>query len=100
LDELIELLGDARPAVQKRAIDTLARAAAKEDAVARLREIALHNPSPVVRRNTVWTLSRIDHSDARALARSFLSDPDETVRQAALQRCAAFNRAPVRAVFA
>src|SRR5262249_26139482 len=48
-----------------------------------LRE-SLPNPSPLLRRNVVWTLARIDHPDARALARDYLKDTDETVRQAAI----------------
>ena len=36
------------------------------------------------RRNAVWTLTRIDHEEARAAVRQALSDGDESVRQAAL----------------
>jgi len=50
----------------------------------RLREAALKDQSPVLRRNAVWTLARVDHPGARALVRSFLSDSDETVCQAAI----------------
>jgi len=84
LEDSIKLLGDSRPAVQRKAIEALAQAELKDDVLARLREVALHDRSPVLRRNAVWTLARIDQPGARSLVRSFLSDSDETVRQAAI----------------
>jgi len=83
-EDSIKLLGDSRPAVQRRAIEALAQAGANGDGLARLGEVALKDQSPVLRRNTVWVLARIDHPGARALVRSFLSDSDEAVRQAAI----------------
>jgi len=83
-EDSIKLLGDSRPAVQRRAIEALAQAGRKEGVLSRLREVALKDQSPVLRRNAVWTLARIDHPGARAMVRSFLSDSDLTVRQAAI----------------
>ncbi|MFI5459395.1 MAG: PVC-type heme-binding CxxCH protein [Isosphaerales bacterium] len=83
-EDSIKLLGDSRPAVQRRAIEALARSGRNEGVLPRLREAALKDQSPVLRRNAVWALARVDHSGARELVRSFLSDSDETVRQAAI----------------
>ncbi len=84
VEDLIKLLGDSRPAVQRRAIEALAQAAGRGDGLAQLGDVALRHHSSGVRRNAVWTLARIDHRTARALVRDFLSDSDETVRQAAI----------------
>jgi putative heme-binding domain-containing protein len=84
LEDLITLLGDPRPAVAHRAIESLAQAAGTDDALSRLGEIALSHQSPALRRNAVWALARINHRSARALVCAFLSDPDEIVRQAAI----------------
>ncbi len=105
-NKLARLLDDPRPAVQRRAIRDLAKAdAAKVAAVLQpvlleLREggelsiekatdltgpFQLRRASEVVRRNAVWTLTRIDSIEARQLVRGALFDSSHTVRQAALQ---------------
>jgi putative membrane-bound dehydrogenase-like protein len=84
LEEFVKLLGDARPAVQRRAIEQLAEAGRKNAVLPLLLKLASKDPSSRLRRNAVWTLARIDDPGARALVRDFLADPDETVRQAAI----------------
>jgi putative membrane-bound dehydrogenase-like protein len=84
LASLIRLLGDARPAVQRRAIEALAEDTRREEVLVGLRAIGLKDHSPVLRRNAVWTLARIKDESARALGRAFLLDQDEVVRQAAI----------------
>jgi putative membrane-bound dehydrogenase-like protein len=76
-------LDDPRPAVRRRAIEMLGEKGSAAIAVLR----PLLDPSAdsaEVRRGAVWTLARIDHPDARAAVRIALSDPDDDVRQAAL----------------
>jgi putative membrane-bound dehydrogenase-like protein len=85
--ELAGLLGDVRPTVQHRAMQTLAK---NKDAVPVLVE-TLHSSSAEVRRNAVWTAARIDQAEARAAVRSALTDADATVRQAALH-CVSLQR--------
>jgi putative membrane-bound dehydrogenase-like protein len=75
-------LGDERPMVRDRAMHQLARHGAA--AVPALAEAARVPPFTQLRRNAVWTLSRIDHADARAAVRAALDDRDESVRQVAL----------------
>ena len=82
--EVVELLGDPRPAVQRRAIEALAKAQGNGAILEVLRSVALSDASSILRRNCVWTLARFDSFAARSLVRDFLSDPDETVRQVAL----------------
>jgi putative membrane-bound dehydrogenase-like protein len=82
--DLVTLLGDPRPAVQRRAIETLSRSGQEKAALAHLRWADLKDRSPALRRNATWALSRIDDPEARALGREFLDDSDETVRQAAI----------------
>jgi putative membrane-bound dehydrogenase-like protein len=75
-------LGDERPAVRERAVRALAQRG--PEAVPALAQAAQRPPQALIRRNAVWTLTRIDHADARAAVRAALSDRDETVRQVAL----------------
>ncbi|HLJ12009.1 MAG TPA: PVC-type heme-binding CxxCH protein [Planctomycetaceae bacterium] len=97
-EKLVPLLADQRPAVRRRAIRELAQRA--EAAVPLLTKIALAGVPgldrlvtrdekaaalPDMRCNALWTLTRIDHPDARGAARGALSDVDETVRQVAAQ---------------
>ena len=49
----------------------LPRPGATEGVLPGLREVALKDQSPVLRRNAVWTLARIDHPGARALGPLF-----------------------------
>jgi putative membrane-bound dehydrogenase-like protein len=78
---LCDLLGDARPAVRKRAIQELA--AQGERVVPELQD-ALKNPAAEARRNAVWALTRIEGQKARQAVRAALDDQDKTVRQTAL----------------
>jgi putative membrane-bound dehydrogenase-like protein len=80
--ELAGLLGDARPAVRRRAIRDLAKKG--DDAIGPLTEQIRTGKSVEARRNAVWTTTRIDHPCARAAIREALADRDETVRQVAL----------------
>jgi putative membrane-bound dehydrogenase-like protein len=77
--QLAALLDDARPAVRRQAIQTLA--AKREEALACLPQ---SSGSVEARRNAVWTATRIDSPGARDFVRQALTDNDETVRQAAL----------------
>ena len=66
-------------------------------ALAALRQACKAERRSHARRNRVWTLTRIDDPAAREIARSLLSDPDETVRQAAIHSAGLWrDRAAVR----
>jgi putative membrane-bound dehydrogenase-like protein len=80
--ELAGLLGDGRPAVQRRAIEALAQKA--PSGVGVLTETLRTSHSVQARRNAVWAATRINGPAARAAVRTALVDPDATVRQAAL----------------
>ena len=80
--DLVKLLDDPRPAVQHRAIETLAGKG--EGAVALLTQVVTPDRSINARRNAVWTATRIDHPAARVVITTALLDPDETVRQVAI----------------
>ncbi len=98
--DLAALLDDARPAVRRRAIETLG--AKGNEALAAIRGVLIGSEirensgaptgaghgiltnSATARRYAVWTLARIDQPEARALVRAALSDQDDDVRQAAL----------------
>jgi putative membrane-bound dehydrogenase-like protein len=45
----------------------------------------LESVDPVLRRNSVWALCRLPFTQSRELSRKMLTDPDESVRQAAAQ---------------
>ncbi len=75
----MNLLDDPRPAVQHRAIETLA--GKDEGAIALLAQMVAPDRSVNARRNAVWTATRIDHPAARVVIAAGLLDPDETVRQ-------------------
>ena len=85
--EMVAWLDDPRPAVRDRAIDTLARRL--DEAVDALTEVVDSSEKNLTtvqkRRNAVWTLSRIGNDAARDTLRTALSDPDATVRQAAVR---------------
>ena len=81
--ELVRQLGDARPAVQRFAIESLAEPARKDTALSALRQTLGADSSIRLRRNAVWSVTRVDDPAAREIARSLLLDPDETVCQAA-----------------
>ena len=80
--EAVKLLDDARPAVRKRAIQQLgARGGLSVAALAN----ALKDTQPArMRRNAVWSLTRIDLPAAREAVRIALHDPDSSVLQAAI----------------
>ncbi|HEV8060562.1 MAG TPA: PVC-type heme-binding CxxCH protein [Gemmataceae bacterium] len=80
--ELAAFLGDARPAVARRAIATLAAKGAA--ALPALAETLGTSSSALVRRNAVWAACRIEGGAARSVARQVLGDADETVRQVAI----------------
>ncbi len=81
-DALARLLGDARPAVRRRAIAALARRG--EAAIPAVARAIRAGGTPEARRNAVWAATRIDGPEGRAAARPGLDDPDATVRQVAL----------------
>jgi putative membrane-bound dehydrogenase-like protein len=80
--ELAALLADARPAVRKRAIQTLADRGT--EAVAVLDEALRTGKSVEQRCNAVWAATRIDRAEARAAVRQALADPNAMARQTAL----------------
>ncbi len=81
-EEVVKLLGDARPAIRHQAIAVLAERGAS--VVPELAHALKGESSIEGRRNILWTATRLDHPEARALVRSALRDEDETVRQVAL----------------
>ena len=89
--ELVGLLGDPRPAVRSRAIQELAKKGSESVTVLAQ---ALQTPNSVqARRNAVWTLTRMEQANARAVVRQALSDRDESVRQAAVHSVSAWRDA-------
>ncbi len=80
--ELASLMDDPRPAVRRRAVQTLAEKGA--DAIPVLVEALRPTRSAEARRNAVWTATRIEQPSARAAVRTALADPEETVRQVAM----------------
>jgi putative membrane-bound dehydrogenase-like protein len=80
--DLTALLGDARPAVQNRALDQLAKLG--NAALAALDRTLKTRAFGEARRNVVWALTRIQTAQAREAVRSALNDRDDSVRQAAL----------------
>ena len=89
-EALAALLDDARPAVRRRAIETLAARANSnaKDGVAKETLQAVLNAlifakAPQARRNAVWTLARLG-SAGDAFNAAALGDVNETVRLAAL----------------
>jgi len=80
--ELAALLGDERPAVQKRAMEQLAKLG--KSAVKPLAQLLDNAESPVTRRLAVWALTRIDDFGAREAVRASLRDSNPTVRQVVL----------------
>ncbi len=76
------MLDDSRPAVQHRAIETVA--ADDDDAIALSYQGFGANRSLNGRRNAIWAAARIEHPAARGMIAAGLVDPDETVRQVAI----------------
>ncbi|MGB6045363.1 MAG: PVC-type heme-binding CxxCH protein, partial [Pirellulales bacterium] len=82
-DEMIARLDDPRPAVRDRTIDMLAGRGAA--AVSALDKSIRSSDIVRVRRNAIWTLSRIGTPPALEPLRAALTDSDATVRQAAIR---------------
>ena len=89
--ELVGLLGDPRPAVRSRAIQELAKKGSESVTV--LAQALQTSNSVQARRNAVWTLTRMEQANARAVVRQALSDRDESVRQAAVHSVSAWRDA-------
>lgn len=79
--ELARLLDDGRFTVRDRTLDELAR---RGDAALPALASALESSSARVRRNAVWSLSRLATPKALSLIRQAITDPEETVRLAAV----------------
>ncbi len=79
--DLVARLDDARPAVQRRAIEQLA--ALEGQALSVLGSVVATGRAAAQRRNAVWTLTRNASPEARAATRLALGDTDPTVRLAA-----------------
>lgn len=95
--QLAERLDDVRPAVRRRAIETMAARGAV--ALPALQQVVRDGKTAQVRRNAVWTATRIDDEKARAIARLALTDRDASVVQTALHAVAVWrDRAAARAV--
>lgn len=86
LKELANRLSDNRIMVRRRAIDLLAKFGVP--AIQVLEQQLNDSSSTDTRVACVWALTRIGDSKARVSVKSALSDPDETVRQAALHSAA------------
>ncbi len=80
--DLAGLLADPRPALRRRAIETLA--AHGVEVVPVLSGVLRSSDNSRQRLNAVWALTRIDDASARAAVRRALTDADEIVRQAAV----------------
>ncbi len=81
-DEPARLLDDRRPAVRRRAVQSLGEHG--PGAIAALQKAIQPSGAAEARRNAVWAATRIDHPSARRLTRLALLDSDDSVRQAAL----------------
>ena len=81
---IVKHLDDPRPAVRLLAIEALGSPNQKEIALPAIRQPRLPDASVTLRRNIVWTLTRVADPAAREMTRDLLADPDETVRQAAI----------------
>jgi putative heme-binding domain-containing protein len=81
--ELVPLLDDPRPRVRDQVLAQLARRG--NEAVKPLAAVVRDAKRSVeARRNAVWSLCRLESAAARAALRPALSDPDPSVRQAAV----------------
>jgi putative membrane-bound dehydrogenase-like protein len=80
-EQLEPLLGDPRPAVQHRAIETLSRKNDQETVNVLVKGLAANRSVPA-RRNAVWTAARMALPAAGQVMVDALVDADETVRQA------------------
>jgi putative membrane-bound dehydrogenase-like protein len=87
-DDYVKLLGSTRLAWRRHLIEDLSRPGREKYVLPTLRDLSTKEKSPLLHRNIVWTLARMNHPGARALVQDFLGNPDETVRQAALHTTA------------
>jgi putative membrane-bound dehydrogenase-like protein len=94
-EELAHLLGDARPAVRRRAVQVLAAHGA--EVIPALQKVMSDERQQEARCNALWAMTRIDHADARAAVRRALADHDETVRQVALHSVSLWRDADAHA---
>ncbi len=88
-EQVAELLGDERPAVQKRAVFELSKKGSA--ALPALRDTLASSEAPKARQNAVWALTRIPDAEARSAAREALSDEDASVRQATMHSVSAWR---------
>jgi putative membrane-bound dehydrogenase-like protein len=84
LKDYVKLLGSAAPAWRRHLIEDLSRPGREASVLPMLREVSAAEKSPLLHRNIVWTLARINDPNARAQVQHFLWNSDETVRQAAI----------------
>jgi len=87
--ELVKLLDEPRPAVRNRTIESLGKRGS--DAVADLAATLAASSSVEAKRNAVWALTRVEGTAARDAVRQALSDPEETIRQAACHSVAVWR---------
>ena len=88
-ENLADRLADQRPFVARRATAALAKRGG--EVVPLLSKLLANSQSTQLRRNIVWSLTRIDAPSARAAVHVALSDPNETVRQAALHSISVYR---------
>ena len=81
-NQLVELLGDSRHVVRRRATERLGELGTP--ALASLRAAITSAASPESRCAAVWAATRIEGDEARKIVRLALDDRDDTVRHAAL----------------
>jgi putative membrane-bound dehydrogenase-like protein len=81
-DDLASLLADPRPAMQKRAIQAIAKLGVP--ALPALKNILTASGSSNARLNAVWSATQITDAQAREVTRLALADRNQTVRQAAI----------------
>jgi putative membrane-bound dehydrogenase-like protein len=87
-DDYVKLLGSTRLAWRRHVMEDLSRPGREKYVLPTLREVSEAEKSPVLHRNIIWTLARMNDANARAQVQRFLWNPDETVRQAAIHAAA------------
>ena len=79
--DLVALLDDPRWVVRDRAVHQIGKLGS--GVVPILKDTVQQNPAPRARRNAVWSLTRMENSEARAAVRAALSDKSWSVRLSA-----------------